>query len=153
MDNKEKHRLQNNWEYAQKIWNIKYKEFKLKGWSLKKDHAKTRLGQCDHSKRIVSISTYFMRGKSCRYAKVKDTILHEIAHVLTPGHGHDRMWKNMCVKIGASPRICATMDIPPRSWVMICNNCNWRKEYYRKPVLHGRVCLKCKKIPRIKSLK
>lgn len=32
-----------------------------------------------------------------------ELILHEIAHALTPGHGHDRVFRNMCYRIGGHP--------------------------------------------------
>lgn len=32
---------------------------------------------------------------------VHDTILHEIAHMLTPGHGHDAVWRAEAVAIGS----------------------------------------------------
>jgi predicted SprT family Zn-dependent metalloprotease len=34
-------------------------------------------------------------------------ILHEIAHALTPGHGHDRVFINMCYRIGGHPSATA----------------------------------------------
>lgn len=33
-------------------------------------------------------------------ARVTRTILHEVAHALTEGHGHDRVWKAKCLEIG-----------------------------------------------------
>jgi superfamily II DNA or RNA helicase len=32
--------------------------------------------------------------------EIKDTILHEIAHALTPGHGHDADWRDRAIEIG-----------------------------------------------------
>lgn len=32
--------------------------------------------------------------------EIMETLLHEIAHALTPGHGHDRVWKAKCIEIG-----------------------------------------------------
>jgi len=32
--------------------------------------------------------------------RVTRTILHEVAHALTEGHGHDRVWKAKCLEIG-----------------------------------------------------
>jgi predicted SprT family Zn-dependent metalloprotease len=32
-----------------------------------------------------------------------ELILHEIAHALTPNHGHDRVFRNMCYRIGGQP--------------------------------------------------
>ena len=33
-----------------------------------------------------------------------ELILHEIAHALTPNHGHDRIFRNMCYRIGGHPK-------------------------------------------------
>lgn len=33
-------------------------------------------------------------------ARVMKTVLHEIAHALTEGHGHDAVWKAKCLAIG-----------------------------------------------------
>ena len=39
--------------------------------------------------------------------ETKDVVLHEIAHALTGrGHGHDAVWKRMCIKVGARPERC-----------------------------------------------
>ena len=39
-------------------------------------------------------------------AKVLDTILHEIAHGLTPGHGHDYVWRSKALSIGCNGERC-----------------------------------------------
>ena len=141
---RERHRLNNNWEYAKKLWKKRSVELGLTDWKLKMDHAKTRLGQCDHGKKTISISSYFMRGKSCNYNKVKATILHEMAHSLTLGHNHDKVWKKKCVEIGGDGRVKATMDIPPRSWRVKCRKCPLAIEYYRRPNIKNKICPKCK---------
>jgi len=41
-------------------------------------------------------------------AEVLDTILHEIAHALTPGQHHNSKWKKMCVLLGCRPERCYT---------------------------------------------
>lgn len=33
----------------------------------------------------------------------REVILHEIAHALTPGHGHDIYFKRVCLQIGGKP--------------------------------------------------
>lgn len=37
--------------------------------------------------------------------EVRHTILHEIAHLLTPGHHHDRTWKTVCLSLGIAPDV------------------------------------------------
>ena len=58
--------------------------------------------------------------------QVRDTILHEIAHALTLGHGHDNTWKRKCVEIGAKPIRCYSSDEvtrPKMKYVAICGGC------------------------------
>lgn len=43
--------------------------------------------------------------------EVEDTIKHEIAHALTPGHGHDEVWKEKAKELGAAPFACATYSL------------------------------------------
>ena len=45
---------------------------------------------------------------------IKLIVLHEIAHALAPGHGHDSVWKAKCVEIGGSPDVYATDAEDPR---------------------------------------
>lgn len=32
--------------------------------------------------------------------RVMRTIIHEVAHALTEGHGHDAVWKRKCIELG-----------------------------------------------------
>lgn len=38
--------------------------------------------------------------------KVHIVILHEVAHALTEGHGHDAVWKAKCLEIGGDGKRC-----------------------------------------------
>lgn len=60
--------------------------------------------------------------------QVRDTILHEIAHLLTPGDGHGRKWKAMCRKIGAVPERCVTTELTAEErtfhrYAVVCSGC------------------------------
>lgn len=78
------------------------------GWKFKFDSAKRRFGQCNYSKRYISLSKPLTIAND--EDEVRDTILHEIAHALTPGHGHDHIWKSICRSIGANPQRCYTSE-------------------------------------------
>ena len=76
-----------------------------KGWIFKFDSAKHRFGQCSHHEKIISLSEILVELNE--ESKVRDVILHEIAHALVDAkHGHDRVWKAKCIEIGADPVRC-----------------------------------------------
>lgn len=45
--------------------------------------------------------------------EITDTILHEVAHALTPGAAHNDVWKVQAIKLGAKPLVCATYSLSP----------------------------------------
>lgn len=67
------------------------------------------MGQFSARRRRIQLSTYFIARKS--YRIMVNTILHEIAHALTPTHGHDLVWKQKAAEIGALPRATANDDL------------------------------------------
>lgn len=42
--------------------------------------------------------------------RVRLTILHEVAHALTEGHGHDAVWKAKLLEIGGDGKRCYTSE-------------------------------------------
>ena len=148
----EKHRLNNNWSYAQKIWQHKKKEHKLHNWSLRLMHAADKAGLCSYTEKIIYISSVFMRGHNCNYDKVKKTLMHEIAHALKPGHGHGKKWKEKCRQRGGNSRLAVTMVLQGMNWAMVCPTCGWRQEYRSKPNATGMVCGKCSTSIRVKYI-
>lgn len=77
-------------------------------WKFKFDNAKRRFGRCQYGTKTISLSKPLVIAND--EAQVRDTILHEIAHALAPGHGHDNHWKNRCRAIGANPQRCYSAD-------------------------------------------
>jgi len=73
-----------------------------KGWVFDLDNAKRRLGVCNYRDKTIKVSKEYAQNNEEKW--VKDTVLHEIAHALTPGHNHDRVWKQACIKVGARPK-------------------------------------------------
>lgn len=58
-------------------------------------------------------------------SRVRDTILHEIAHVLAgPNHDHDNHWRNIALSIGGNGRTTSSAVTPPKRWVGSCVGCD-----------------------------
>src|SRR3954447_11945971 len=83
---------------AQNMAQALLREHKLDAWSFKFDGATRRFGYCDYRNRVISVSKPL--SKLNTEERVKNTILHEIAHVLTPGANHTLRWKLAALKIG-----------------------------------------------------
>ena len=105
------------------------------GWTFRFDHARRRFGSCRNQRRLITLSRplTFLNDE----AQVRDTILHEIAHALTPGDGHGELWKRKCLEIGAEPKRCygdAEVISPPRRiapWEIGCTRCGWWADRHR----------------------
>jgi len=78
------------------------------GWRFEYDTAKIRFGVCRYGSKMIGLSQPLTLVNN--EAEVRDTILHEIAHALTPGHYHDAVWKAKCREIGCRDERCYTKD-------------------------------------------
>lgn len=77
----------------------------LSAWGFQFDQATRRAGQCRYGKGgspgTLSFSAPLM--SLWTPEQQRDTVLHEIAHALTRGHGHDASWQLECIRVGADP--------------------------------------------------
>src|SRR5436853_7647176 len=80
------------------------KQYGLHDWQFAFDHARRRFGRCDYTHRQITLSKTLTFLNPIE--EVRDTILHEIAHALTPGANHGPRWRAMCRQIGARPARC-----------------------------------------------
>ncbi len=91
--------------------------------------------------------------------KILDTILHEIAHSLTPNHHHDHIWKRKAISIGCNGERCGghkhhyedggehieSIRKAKQSnykYKLVCNNCGIETPQRSKPK-RERSCIKC----------
>jgi len=119
----------------------------LHDWTFRFDHARRRFGSCRPRRRLITLSRplAFLNEE----AQVRDTILHEIAHALTPGDGHGRNWKRKCIEIGAEPRRCygdEEVVSPPRRvarYEIGCGRCGWWTDRHRR-TRRKLVCRSCR---------
>lgn len=102
----------------------------LTDYTFQFDHAKRRLGQCRRGDMIISLSIHYVTNNNPEL--IRDTILHEIAHALTPGHMHDHVWKSIAYKIGVRHFSKAGMITYTTPLVTYeCPNCHKEIGFYR----------------------
>lgn len=96
----------------------------LDSWTFRFDRAKRRFGACNYTTETISLSKHLTELNSD--AQVRETLLHEIAHALTPGAHHGAAWQNACRKLGVDPKRCYThtevAQPAPRYW-LVCTSC------------------------------
>ena len=77
----------------------KMQEHGLVGWIYTRNNRLTKTaGRCRYGYRIIELSGWLLDNNT--EEEIMQTLLHEIAHALTKGHGHDRVWKAKCIEIG-----------------------------------------------------
>lgn len=70
------------------------------GWRASVNNRKSCFGVCNYTQKTIGLSSILI--PNCNDKNVKETILHEIAHALTPGHHHDKVWKRKCIEVGGN---------------------------------------------------
>jgi predicted SprT family Zn-dependent metalloprotease len=106
----------------------------FKDWRFRFDNAKRRFGCCHYSTREITLSKSLVLLNS--EANVRNTILHEIAHALTPGHGHDSVWRRKAMEIGCTGDRCyKSKDVvtPQSKYVAKCVGCGNTYKKHRRP--------------------
>jgi len=90
-------------------------------------------GACHSGRRTIYLSEPLTRLNSV--AEVRDTILHDIAHAVTPfDRGHGKKWKQIAALIGAKPERCYGSEViqPQENWLGRCPSCDYRTVSYRR---------------------
>ena len=113
-------------------------EHKLHGWGFRFNRRKTSTGRCVYRR----VNWQFIPGfieLSVHYVvrnpeeTVTRTILHEIAHALTQGHGHDVFWKEIAQAIGGSTDLCIDVPSAPYTITASCPSCGNVFNRHRRP--------------------
>lgn len=138
--------LEENWSWIQEYWNEQSEKYSLSEWRFGKNRRKTSLALTNYTKKTVTISQYFL--ESCTQKQMKNTVLHEIAHILA-GHAsaHGPRWKKIAREIGCDAEVCGQMNQPPGKYTLYCPQGCFKRQYYRRPQLTGKVCKECRKSP------
>jgi len=87
-----------------------------KVWKFEWMNSKRRTyGQCDKRKHLIRLSKYYILVNEEKF--VRDTILHEIAHAKCHKMGHNKFWKEWCIKLGAIPKMYNEEKISQRNYI------------------------------------
>jgi ribosomal protein L37AE/L43A len=107
-------------------------EHGLDGWTFRFDRAKRRFGLCDYGAKTISLSRHLtaLNGEG----EVRHTLLHEIAHALTPGAGHGGSWRKKCFELGIEPTRCYGRNVrqPLPRYLLVCPCCGLKISRERK---------------------
>jgi hypothetical protein len=76
------------------------------GWTFTWDRAKNRFGACRYARKQISLS--FPLTALGAEDEVTNTIIHEVAHALTPGAGHGYAWRAKFLEMGGDGKRCAS---------------------------------------------
>lgn len=117
-----------------------------KGYTFGFDKAQKRFGYClnrPNSTPLISFSKALTELNT--EEQFIDTVLHEIAHALTPGANHGRKWKTVAVSIGCNGVRCYGKDVvtPEKPFIGTCPKCQLIiKRFRRKRIACSKCCLK-----------
>ena len=117
----------------------------LRGWTFGLADTKRRLGVCKYRTKRIEIAAYYAANSPVE--SVLDTLMHEIAHALAGAAArHGPAWKVVAIRLGATPRSCATSEelvVTPGDWQATCPVCHKTYHRYKRPqTLSGYTC-KC----------
>lgn len=120
--------------------------FDLAEWEFTFTRGKRTLGVCYSIRQVIGLSVYLVQGNDKEV--VRDVLLHEISHALTPGHGHDEVWKAMCREIGCRPVRCcnAPISVPAGRWRATCGCGKTFRRYRRPQRMTGWFCKRCGRV-------
>lgn len=91
--------------YAHEILRFHQRALGRKRWKIVWSNRanKNRLGTCWYNRRSITVFWSTISKHSDPIAQVRSTMLHEIAHAMTPWHHHDNAWKWAFASIGGKP--------------------------------------------------
>jgi len=118
-------------------------KYNLKGWKFRWSNATRRFGSCSKYRKTISVSK--LHGLYDDIELVLDTILHEIAHGLTPKNqpSHGNVWKRNALIVGCEPKSCKKSSIPQEiscKWIGTCINCSKEVFFNKRSKLFCRSC-------------
>lgn len=126
-----------NKEDVLKLWVRLRDEHNLNGWfnhwKLLFMRSSRILGNCNYKYKTIWLSEKFVELNDEHI--VKDILLHEIAHALTKGHKHNKIFKAKAISIGCrniNSSVTDKINVPKGNFSYKCPSCNRITEAYRR---------------------
>lgn len=115
----------------------------LTDWRVSFNRAKRAAGSCNYRTKTVTLSTFMLAQRD--QAESANTISHEVAHALTRGHGHDRVWKMKHLALGGDGKRCFVAAVVDDSapWIGVCAH-GVQYQRYRAPKPGARYGCPCR---------
>ena len=108
---------------AEKLMKEKMIAHGLTDYRFEFSRTKRAFGDCNTYLKVIRLSKPLVEINE--EATVLKTILHEIAHALTPDHNHDTTWQMKCIEIGGDGKRCKTeANFLERKVNLRCLACN-----------------------------
>ncbi len=113
-----------------------------KQWSFQWSRGRRQLGSCHYTPKYITLSIHYVAVATDE--EVKDTVNHEIAHIIAgPYAHHGPEWRKACVITGAKPLRCAKNVDVPSKYIGTCQVCNHKYKANRMlKNMNRRICAK-----------
>nr|WIL04088.1 zinc metallopeptidase SprT-like protein [Cedratvirus lena] len=112
------------------------------GWIVKFGAGKRMAGCCKYSKKQIVLSREYVQ--NVPRDSILNTLLHEIAHALTPGHKHDSVWKAKAIQIGCTGERCHNHVFSEAKYTLTCTKGCFSSPRHRKTDMSKKICKTCK---------
>jgi len=104
---------------AQRITRDLLAEHGLIGWDVSFNDRRRAAGLCDYARKRIILSRPLMAQRT--WDDTHKTIIHEIAHALTPGHKHDHVWQAKDIELGGRGTRCFEHSDDTAPWIGTCS--------------------------------
>lgn len=120
----------------------KLAEHGLVEWRYRRNDRLTRTaGRCRYGYNLIELAGWFIDHNT--EEEIELTIAHEVAHALTKGHGHDRVWARKCIELGGNGQQYYNMGnrrvqnpnrrrTSNRIYTLKCESCGYTGGRYRR---------------------
>ena len=113
------------------------------GWEFGFNIDSVRGAVCRFDERRIEVSVSYCHRETP--ARVKITILHEIAHAIVGhDHGHDPIWTAVNLRIGGDGKRCHEVEHTPPRWMGLCGCGNRFPRHRLSRRARTGICPKCR---------